>query len=164
MLQLTIEENKIYLQAKHYIDEHYAPEESPCDDEGLIFVDYWSKPRRNYAPINKFSESVFAYFGEDLERLKVICKKAYPCTRAYEKICEGTFAPAKSAICKWLLAAEFDLETAKNFLNSQQHDLHRYEKFDVVMMFFFENKIYDFAIINKILYRLHILPFWWCFI
>ena len=80
MLQLTIEENKIYLQAKHYIDEHYTPEERSYD-EGLIFVDYFidrSKPRRNYAPINKFSENVFSYFGEDLERLKAICKKAYP--------------------------------------------------------------------------------------
>ena len=163
MLQLTIEENKIYLQAKRYICEHYAPEERPCDDE-VIFVDYFSKPRKIYPPINKFSESVFSYFGENLEQLKSICRKAYPCTCAYEKICEGTFAPTKSAICKWLLAAEFDLENAKKFLLSQRYSFCQYEKFDVVMMFFLENKIYDFAIINKILYRLHILPFWCCFI
>ena len=161
MLQLTIEENEIYLRAKRYICEHYAPKENPYDDESLIFDDNfidWSKPSEQPRRINRFCETVLRYFDEDLERLKFCCKIAYPCTHAFDKICEKIFSPTKAAIYKLLLAAEFDLEAANGFLQEVKQPFCPDEKFDVVMNFFFENRIYNFTTINKILYLLELPP------
>ena len=167
MLQVSKEEIVIFQQAKHYLEENYKPEQRPRDDDVVIFVDNfidWRKPSKRHPRQNRFCKNILACFNSKLEHLKTCCPKAYPCTHAFDKICEGTFSPTKEAVCKLIIAAELDFETASRVLQSEDISLCQYNKFDVVMMFFLESEIYDFATINRILYLLG-MPLWgWSFL
>jgi hypothetical protein len=167
MLQLSKEENIISQQLMRYIDENYAPEQKPQDDDVEMFVDYFidrGKPSEIRTRKNQFCENILAFFDGETEQLKACCKKAYPCTHALDKILEGTFSPTKEAVCKLIIAAEFDIETATRLLQSEKIPPCQYNKLDVIMMFFVKNQIYDFSTINKMLLLLD-MPLWgWSFV
>ena len=169
MLQMTIEEIVYLKKAQQYINEQDVPDKvsygskfallfdgiplvDDKDDE-IILADFF-KMKRNNRGLNPFSVAALACFAGDIEQLRKCCRKAHLCTHTFNKICEGAFSPSKAAVCSFVFAGEFDIEAANQLFSSAKFPLCRYNKFDLAIMFFLENRIYDFAVINKILYLL----------
>ena len=103
---------------------------------------------------NLFCKNFITYLNNDLEQLKDCCKKAHLSADSFEKICNGTFSPTKPCVCNLIIAAELNFEQASELLKSANIPCYQFNKFDVVMAFFFENRIYDYNIINTTLYLL----------
>ena len=101
-----------------------------------------------------FCEKIIAYLNNNLEQLKICCKKAHLTPTAFKKICNGTFSPTKPCVCNLIIAAKLNFGQATELLKSANIFYYQFNKFDVVMAFFFENEIYNFNIINTTLYLL----------
>ena len=166
---MTTEEIVYLKKAQQYINEQYVPDKvsygskfallfdaiplvDDKDDE-KIFADFFKMKRNNHG-LNPFSVAALACFAGDTEQLRKCCRKAHLCTHTFNKICEGAFSPSKAAVCSFVFAGGFGEETANRLFSSAGISLCRYNKFDLAILFFLENRIYDFAVINNILYLL----------
>ncbi len=173
---LVLSENFLYIfkQALKYIEKYYLPEKRNCYTDKFemisdhkpivdevffshIYIDWDKKAeeikqKKNHD--NMFCKNIITYLDNNLEQLQDCCKKAHLSANAFRKICNGTFSPTKTCLCNLIIAARLNFEQAVELFNSANIECYQCNKFDVVMAFFFENKIYDYNIINTTLFLL----------
>ncbi len=178
---LVLSENFLYVfkQVLRYIEKYYLPEKCNCytdkfemisnhkpiDDEMFFshpYIDFrkidWDKKveeiKQKKCKENMFCKNIITYLDNNLEQLEVCCKKSHLTPTAFKKICNGTFSPTKTCACNLIIAAKLNFGQATELLNSANISCYQFNKFDVVMAFFFENEIFDYNIINTTLYLL----------
>ena len=100
-----------------------------------------------------FNELLFNFIDKkgmnDLE----VYKKVAIDRRLFSKIrCNKNYIPKKENIIKLCLALALKKEEIDNLLSSAGYSLSTNNKFDLVILFCIENKIYDLNIINDYLY------------
>lgn len=81
-------------------------------------------------------------------------KKAYVDRRHFSKIKKDEYyAPNKKTVLAFAIALELNLDEAKDLLRSAGYALSRSSKFDIIIVYFLQNKIYDMFEINDVLYE-----------
>ena len=81
-------------------------------------------------------------------------KKAYVDRRHFSKIKNDEFyMPNKKTVFAFSIALELTLDETKDLLRSAGYALSRSSKFDIILVYFIENKSYDFFEINDVLYE-----------
>ena len=176
MLNLTTADVEIFKQVIKYIDKHYMPDErqyadnfdlllsSKPVDEDCWIDDIYPLFNRNQDGTKQeeeirrrralFSERLLGYLDNDIVKLRGCCRKACLSKVAFNKLCEKTYAPSKEAVCNLIVAAELNIEQARQLLSAANILLLNNNKYDVAISFFLTRKVHDFSIINKTLYLL----------
>ena len=81
-------------------------------------------------------------------------KKAYVDRRHFSKIKKDTYyTPNKKTVLAFAIALELTLDETKDLLRSAGYALSRSSKFDIIVVYFIENKKFDFFEINDVLYE-----------
>lgn len=167
MLALSNYDVSVFQQLQLYIEKNYVPDEDNCKNKHeflrnrekredpltsgeTIFVCFIEKQVGQ--PRNIFCDSILAYFNNDFDQLAHCCKKACLSKENINKIWEKNYLPSKVGVCKILIAAGMNFECAMQFFKSLDILFYNDDKFDIMMMFFFENGIFEFSTINKMLY------------
>lgn len=113
--------------------------------------------KKNIKP--SFSEVLFEYIDAKGVSDSDIYKKACIDRRHFSKIRSNPYyrVSKNTAICL-ALALELDKEDANRLLNSAGYSLSYNDKFDLIIQFCIEKKIYDIFYINEILYYFSLKP------
>ena len=81
-------------------------------------------------------------------------KKAYVDRRHFAKIKKDDYyMPNKKTVLAFAIALELSLDETKDLLRSAGYALSRSSKFDIIIVYFLENKNYDMFEINDVLYE-----------
>ena len=81
-------------------------------------------------------------------------KKAYVDRRHFSKIKNDEYyAPNKKTVLAFSIALELTLDETKDLLRSAGYALSRSSKFDIIIVYFIENKMFDMFEINDVLYE-----------
>ena len=81
-------------------------------------------------------------------------KKAYVDRRHFSKIKKDDYyAPNKKTVLAFAIALELTLDETKDLLQSAGYALSRSSKFDIIIVYFIENKNYNMFDINDVLYE-----------
>lgn len=81
-------------------------------------------------------------------------KKAYVDRRHFSKIKNDEYyAPNKKTVLAFSIALELTLDETKDLLRSAGYALSKSSKFDIIVVYFIENKSYDMFEINDVLYE-----------
>lgn len=81
-------------------------------------------------------------------------KKAYVDRRHFSKIKKDEYyAPNKKTVLAFAIALELTLDETKDLLRSAGYALSRSSKFDIIIVYFLENKNYNMFEINDVLYE-----------
>ncbi len=83
-----------------------------------------------------------------------VYKKAYVDRRHFSKIKNDEYyAPNKRTVLAFSIALELTLDETKDLLRSAGYALSRSSKFDIIIVYFIENKLFDMFEINDVLYE-----------
>ena len=81
-------------------------------------------------------------------------KKAYVDRRHFSKIKKDEYyTPNKKTVLAFSIALELTLDETKDLLRSAGYALSRSSKFDIIIVYFLENRIYNMFDINDVLYE-----------
>lgn len=81
-------------------------------------------------------------------------KKAYVDRRHFAKIKKDEYyAPSKKTVLAFAIALELSLDETKDLLRSAGYALSRSSKFDIIIVYFLENRSYNMFDINEVLYE-----------
>lgn len=81
-------------------------------------------------------------------------KKAYVDRRHFSKIKKDEeYAPNKKTVLAFSIALELSLDETKDLLRSAGYALSRSSKFDIIIVYFLQNKNYNMFEINEVLYE-----------
>ena len=81
-------------------------------------------------------------------------KKAYVDRRHFSKIKKDEeYAPNKKTVLAFSIALELTLDETKDLLGSAGYALSRSSKFDIIIVYFLQNKNYNMFEINEVLYE-----------
>ena len=81
-------------------------------------------------------------------------KKAYVDRRHFSKIKKDEeYAPNKKTVLAFSIALELTLDETKDLLRSAGYALSRSSKFDIIIVYFLQNKNYNMFEINEVLYE-----------
>ena len=81
-----------------------------------------------------------------------VYKKAHLDRRIFSKLRnDRSYKPSKRTILAIAFAMELNIDEAKELLENGGYYLGKFYKFDLIMIFLFENKIYDLFLVNEIL-------------
>ena len=82
-----------------------------------------------------------------------IYKKAYVDRRHFYKIKKDkNYSPNKKTVFAFAIALELSIDETKDLLACAGYALSRSSKFDIIVAYFLQNKIYDMFEINDVLY------------
>ncbi len=83
-----------------------------------------------------------------------VYKKAYVDRRHFSKIKKDDYyTPNKKTVLAFSIALELSLDETKDLLRSAGYALSRSSKFDIIVVYFIENHLYDMMEINDVLYE-----------
>jgi len=103
---------------------------------------------------NPFAEYLWKLIDEKGMTDVETYKKAHIDRRIFSKIRnEKNYMPSKRTILAIAIALECDSEEMSTLLHHAGYHLSTFSKEDVIIDYFFENKIYDLFLINEILDR-----------
>ncbi len=81
-------------------------------------------------------------------------KKAYVDRRHFSKIKKDEYySPNKKTVLAFAIALELNLDETKDLLRSAGYALSRSSKFDIIIVYFLQNKVYDMFEIDEVLYE-----------
>lgn len=81
-------------------------------------------------------------------------KKAFVDRRHFAKIKKDEYyAPSKKTVLAFAIALELSLDETKDLLRSAGYALSRSSKFDIIVVYFLENRNYNMLDINEVLYE-----------
>jgi hypothetical protein len=81
-------------------------------------------------------------------------KKAFVDRRHFSKIKKDEYySPNKKTVLAFAIALELTLDETKDLLRSAGYALSRSSKFDIIIVYFLQNKVYDMFEINEVLYE-----------
>ncbi len=134
---------------------------SPCERTGKTAAPCASA----MMPCRRQLDDLFDQMDETFSR-KLLCmikergmkerdayKKAYIDRRHFSKIKKNAdYVPNKKTVLAFSIALELNLDETKDLLRSAGYALSRSSKFDIIVVYFLEQKIYDMFEINDVLY------------
>lgn len=140
-------------ELKLYIDDHFYPivcevySEYKVSDIPSDLDDYM---QNNLKP--SFNKVLFDYIDRKEVSDSDIYKKAGIDRRHFSKIrSKSDYRVSKSTAICLALALELDIDDAKYLLSSAGYSLSYNDKFELIIQFCFEKRIYDIFYINEIL-------------
>lgn len=99
-----------------------------------------------------FNEQLFSYIDESGQKDSEIYKKVDIDRKLFSKIrCDKDYIPRKNVIIKLCLALELNRKDFNKLLKSAGYSLS-YCKFDQIISYCLDNKVYDIGQINDYLY------------
>ncbi len=110
---------------------------------------------REYLNCNKsmsFSEVLFSFIDESGHKDSEIYKKGDIDRKLFSKIrCNDNYIPRRNVIIKLCLALELERAEFNQLLNSAGYSLSN-SKFDQIISYCLDNKVYDLDKVNEYLY------------
>ena len=118
----------------------------------------WKKPASLSDLLQKtdagFSETLLALIDKTGKKDSAIYSKANVSRQHFSKIRNNPdYKPTKSTAIAFAIALELDLEQTRDLIGRAGYALTRSSKFDVIIMYFIENRNYDLYDINAALYE-----------
>lgn len=159
MQNLHIIEIKAYIK-KHYQDEntHFYHKLSKSMSSIETVDSTLNESVSNYIEAHQessFQQLLFNYIDASAKSDVEIYKQAGIDRRLFSKIRSNQqYTPSKNTIIALGLALELKLEDAQALLDTCGYVLSCSSKFDLVIQYSFENKIYDYMDVNLILHEL----------
>ncbi len=106
----------------------------------------------NCKKTKSFNEMLFSYIDKSGKKDSEIYKKVDIDRKHFSKIrCNNNYIPRRNIIIKLCIALELERDGYNNLLNSAGYSLSN-SKFDMILSFCIDNKIYDMNQINNYLY------------
>ena len=106
----------------------------------------------NCKKTKSFNEILFSYIDKSGKKDSEIYKKVDIDRKHFSKIrCNNNYIPRRNIIIKLCIALELERDGYNNLLNSAGYSLSN-SKFDTILSFCIDNKIYDMNQINNYLY------------
>lgn len=106
----------------------------------------------NCSESKNFNEMLFSFIDESGHKDSEIYKKVNIDRKLFSKIrCDSNYTPRRNVIIKLCLALELERNDFNKLLNSVGYSLSN-SKFDQVISFCLDNKVYDLGQVNDYLY------------
>lgn len=169
--EVTYISKKLFGDIKEYIDDHYIVEneflyetrnyvesrKSVCLAPSMPLPNVAKKKIRINDIINNldvsFSEKLIMLIDEKGLKDSDCYKKANIDRKLFNKIKNNSdYHPRKETVISFAIALELNLKETQDLLDKAGYTLSNSYKFDVIIKYFIENKIYDIMIINEALY------------
>ena len=174
--------SKLFSNIAAYIDDHYVdttadlfrerrcrwnrPEakQTVCEDAAFDFMAARLAPMSTDAVSRNlddllvnldagFSETLLKFIDRTGKKDSEIYKKANVDRKLFSKIRNNpNYKPSKATAIAFAIALELDLEETKDFISRAGFALSRSNKFDIIIEFFIQRKIYDVFQINEALF------------
>lgn len=101
-----------------------------------------------------FSEMLFRIIETKNLQDSLVYKNAHLDKRLFSKIRKDIFyKPSKNTALGLAFGLELDLQQTKDFIGRAGYTLSNSSKFDLVVRYFLENKIYDINLLNQVLFK-----------
>ena len=168
-----------YLTA-YYIPEYDCQDEMPiiCEDEDIDIIESIDFDESSFTkqkiiqPLSKsialernldmaleqldetFSQKLLRMIKERNMNESDVYKRAFVDRRHFSKIKKDAYyTPNKKTVLAFAIAMELSTDETKDLLRSAGYALSRSSKFDVIIAYFLEEKIYDMFEVNEVLYE-----------
>ena len=125
-----------------------------------------TKPMSEAMVTNRNIDDLMSQMDETFSQrlLRMIKERGMTEAEAYKRACvdrrhfskikkDEYYAPNKKTVLAFSIALELSLDETKDLLRSAGYALSRSSKFDIIIVYFLENKIYDMFEINDVLYE-----------
>ena len=145
---------------------HSAPSAPPDLAPSPVKRREFSRPMSNMTVSNRKLDELMSRMDETFSQrlLRMIrerhmsdaevYKKAYVDRRHFAKIRKDeNYTPSKKTVLAFAIALELNLDETKDLLRSAGYALSRSSKFDIIVVYFLENRIYDMFDINEVLFE-----------
>lgn len=153
-------EEKTVVQADFEIDESVIEDFDISSMKKTKFTKTMSSTMATNRNIDDLMNQIEETFSQRLLRMieeremsdSEVYNKAYVDRRHFSKIRKDiNYTPNKKTVLAFSIALELSLDETKDLLNSAGYALSRSSKFDIIVAYFLQNKIYDMFEINEIL-------------
>ena len=102
---------------------------------------------------NRFQKLLFKYIDDRNLKDSDVYNNAYVDRRLFSKIRSNeSYHPSKETVIALAASLNLNIEELEELLGSASYYLPKNNKFDLIIRFCFERKIYDIDIINEFLY------------
>ncbi len=161
---------KLFTDIESFIDENYVNISMESEYSTADKFGYSLKPRdynsQMSGEIDKSTfEGIIANAGETFQQqlLRLIDEKGFNEVQVYKKAnidkklfhkikCNEQYQPSKPTVIAFALALELDMNTTDELLKTAGFALSPGNRYDLIIKFFIERKIYDIYKINSVLF------------